>query len=81
MRIRGLEMRIRGLDAYTSPLFSFSFFGPKSGGMSFLFGRTVRHEFILRLSKSSKSLGATSQRVLCVTGQLYKPNATHISAT
>ena len=41
----------------TSPLFNFSCFGPKSWGVSSLLGRTIPHEFILRLSKSSKSLG------------------------
>ena len=40
-----------------SPLFNFCYFGPKSRGMSFLLGRNVPHEFILHLSKSSKSLG------------------------
>jgi len=40
-----------------SPLFSLSCFGPESLGMSLLLGRTVPHEFILCLSKSSKSLG------------------------
>jgi len=40
-----------------SPLFDFSCFLPNSRGTSFLLGRTVMHEFILRMSKSSKRLG------------------------
>jgi hypothetical protein len=35
----------------------FHFFGPKSGGMSLLLGRTVPNKFILRFCKSSESLG------------------------
>ena len=47
---------------------SFSCFGPKSWGMSFLLGHTVLHEFILCLFKSSKSLGdekKLSINILC----------------
>jgi hypothetical protein len=40
----------------TASLFNFNFFGPKSGSMSFLFGRTVPHEFIFLVSKSPESL-------------------------
>jgi hypothetical protein len=40
---------------HTSPLFNFNFFSPKSEGMSFLFGRTVLHEFIFLVSNSSES--------------------------
>ena len=52
----------------TSSLFNFSCFGPKSQDISFLLGRTVPHEFILRLLKSSKSLGdekKLSINILC----------------
>ena len=51
-----------------SHLFNFSCFGPKSWGMSLLLGRTVPHEFTLRLSKSSESLGdekKLSINILC----------------
>ena len=52
----------------TSPLFNFSSFGQKSLDMSLLLGHTVPQEFILRLSKSSKSLGdekKLSINILC----------------
>jgi hypothetical protein len=51
-----------------SLLFNFSCYGSKSWGMSFLLGRTVPHEFILRLSKASDSLGnekKLSMNILC----------------
>ena len=51
-----------------SYLFIFICFGPKSWGMSLLLGRTVRHVFILCLSKSSESLGdekKLSINILC----------------
>jgi len=51
-----------------SPLFNFRCFGPKSLDMSLLLGRTVPQEFILRLSKSSKSRGdkkKLSINILC----------------
>lgn len=40
----------------TSPLLDFNFFGSKSGGISFLLRRTVLHEFIFPVSKSSQIL-------------------------
>jgi len=52
----------------TSSLFNFSCFGPKSQGISFLLRHTVPYEFILHLSKSSKSLGdekKLSINILC----------------
>ena len=52
-----------------SPIFNLICFGPKSRGMTFLLGRTVPHEFILHLSKSSESLGEEkklSTNILCL---------------
>ena len=60
-----------------SVLFNFSFFSPKSGGMSFLFGHTLPYQFIFLVSKSSKSLGneKTSPWIVCVLGlQLFASN-------
>ena len=55
-----------------SPFVNFSSFGPKSEGMSFLLGRTVPHECIFGLSKSSKSLG--DEKKLSINSLCPKPS-------
>jgi len=60
----------------TSPFVSFSFFGPKSEGMPFLLSRTVSHECILRLSKSSKSLG--DENKLSINSLCPKPSTLQV---